>query len=190
MNKSPQQPATTTDAVTAFKTTLLRPAAPDGGGWAFVVLPKEVSDTLPRRGRTTVEGTLNGVPFQETLEPDGRLSHWLTIDRALLEAAGAAAGEVVSLELRPVEREPEPAVPADLQEALTASPAARRTWDATTTLARVDWVHWVVSAKRPATRTKRIGDACDKLAGGAKRVCCFDSSGYYSKALSAPAAAE
>ncbi|QDT14981.1 YdeI/OmpD-associated family protein [Alienimonas californiensis] len=178
------------DPTARFEAELLRPADAGGGGWAFVVLPKEVSATLPRRGRTTVEGTLNGVPFQETLEPDGQQSHWLRIDRALSEAAGAAVGEVVSIELQPVEREPEPAVPDDLQEALTASPAARRTWDATTTLARVDWVHWVVSAKRPATRTKRIGDACEKLAGGAKRVCCFDPSGYYSKALSAPAAAE
>ncbi|MFH5805981.1 YdeI/OmpD-associated family protein [Alienimonas sp. DA493] len=187
MKTSPKEPPPAKTAA-RFDATPLRPA--DGGDWAFVVLPKAVSETLPRRGRTTVEGTLNGAPFEQTLEPDGQLSHWLRVDPDLLDAAGAAVGEVVSIELRPVDAEPEPAVPDDLQEALTSSPAARRGWDATTTLARVDWVHWVVSAKRPATRAKRIAEACDKLAGGAKRVCCFDSSGFYSKAFKPPTPAE
>lgn len=62
-------------------------------------------------------------------------------------------------------------------------------WNDTTTLARVDWVHWIVSAKQAKTRAQRIESACEMLASGKKRVCCFDPSGYYSKALSAPKAA-
>ncbi len=63
-------------------------------------------------------------------------------------------------------------------------------WTAPSTanLARVDWVHWVVTAKQAKTRAKRINDALDKLASGEKRVCCFDPSGFYSKALKAPEA--
>ena len=38
----------------------------------------------------TVEGSLEGQPFQATLEPDGQGSHWLKIDKALREAAGVA----------------------------------------------------------------------------------------------------
>ena len=51
------------------------------------------------------------------------------------------------------------------------------------TIARLDWIHWITSAKQLKTRAKRIGDACDMLASGKKRVCCFDQSGYYSKVL-------
>ena len=55
-----------------FKEKLRRPVlAGSDTPWAFLVLPKTVSETLPRRGRTTVEGTINGHPFQATLEPDG-----------------------------------------------------------------------------------------------------------------------
>ncbi|MEX5624687.1 DUF1905 domain-containing protein, partial [Pseudomonas syringae] len=79
--------------------------------WAFVVLPKEASAQLPRRGRTTVEGTLNGYPFQATLEPDGQPSHWLQVSSTLLEAANAAIGDIVTLELSPVLKEPEPGIP-------------------------------------------------------------------------------
>lgn len=173
-----------------FEAKLQRPAEPHGASWAFVVLPAEVSAGLPRRGRTTVEGTLDGHAFRATLEPDGRLSHWLKVDQALREAAGAAVGELVVLELAPVAREPEPELPPDLRRALDGAPEARAAWDSTTTLARVDWIHWITSARQSATRTRRVGDACSMLASGKRRVCCFDPSGYYSKAFGAPAAAE
>lgn len=180
---------TTIDVKSRFEARLLRPAKPGSDtSWAFVVLPREVSEKLPRRGRTTVEGTINGHSFQVTLEPDGQLSHWFAVDKALLDAASAIIGDVVTLELAPVKKEPEPDIPADFQEALAAAPEAREVWQSTTTLARVDWIHWMTSAKQLKTRAKRIRDACDMLASGKKQVCCFDQSGYYSKAFRAPEA--
>lgn len=179
------------EARSRFNAKLLRPAKPAGdSSWAFVVLPKRVSEKLPRRGRTTVDGTMNGHRFQATLEPDGQLSHWLRVSRELQEAAGAEVGDVVKMAIGPVKKEPEPELPSDLRKALAAAPDAGEAWEATTTLARVDWIHWITSAKQAKTRTKRIGDACDMLASGKKRVCCFDPSGFYSKALRAPEAAE
>ena len=170
-----------------FDAELFRPAKPgDEGAWGFLLLPKKVSETLPRRGRSTVAGTINGTSFQETLEPDGQLSHWLKVTEALQGEAGIKVGEVVAVELSPVEEEPEPKVPLDFQEALADAPDARCTWDSTTAIARLDWIHWVVSAKQAKTRSKRIRDACEMLAEGKKRVCCFDPSGYYSKAFRAP----
>lgn len=79
-------------------------------------------------------------------------------------------------------------MPADLAAALAAAPEARDVWDATTTIARLDWIHWIESARQSKTRAKRIADACAMLGGGKKRVCCFDQSGYYSKAFRAPEA--
>jgi len=173
-----------------FEAKLLRPLEPCDASWTFVVLPAEASARLPRRGRTSVDGTLNGRAFRATLEPDGRLSHWLKVDGALCEAAGVAAGDVVTLEMAPVAREPEPELPPNLRRALEGAPEARATWDGATTLARVDWIHWITSARQPATRAKRIADALDMLASGKRRVCCFDPSGYYSKAFAAPEAAD
>ncbi len=174
-----------------FEAKLLRPARPGAdSSWAFLVLPKAVSDRLPRRGRTTVRGTIDGHPFQATLEPDGQLSHWLRVDENLREAAGVSVGDTVALQLAPVNPEPEPGVPPDLHEALSASPEARATWDDTTTIARLDWIHWIESAKQAKTRKRRINNACDMLASGKRRVCCFDQSGFYSKSLGAPKAAD
>ena len=173
-----------------FEATLLSPANPGTGErWAFLILPKSASDRLPRRGRITVNGSLNGHAFQATLEPDGQLSHWLRVDEALQKAAGVQAGETVAVRIDPVAHEPEPALPSDLRDALAACPDAQAVWDDTTTLARVDWIHWIESAKQAKTRQKRVDEACDKLGGGQRRVCCFDPSGFYSKSLSAPKAA-
>lgn len=173
-----------------FEAKLRRPSAANEESWAFVVLPAEASARLPRRGRTSVEGTLNGQAFRATLEPDGQLSHWLRVDESLRAAAGVDVGETVAIELAPMAREPEPELPADLSRALERTPAARAAWDGTTTLARVDWIHWITSAKQAATRAKRVADACDMLASGKRRVCCFDPSGYYSKAFTAPQASD
>lgn len=159
-----------------------------GGGdvWAFVLLPQAVSAALPRRGRLTVAVRLNGYAFNALLEPDGQKSHWLRLDGAVLKAAGVAIGDMAQFEISELEEEPEPAVPDDLARALAADADVRNTWEATTVLARVDWIHWVESAKQAKTRAKRIADACEMLGQGKKRVCCFDPSGFYSKAFRAP----
>lgn len=174
-----------------FKAKLLRPTATEqDDSWTFLILPKGASAKLPSRSMTTVEGTINGFSFRATLEPDGQKSHWLKVDRKMSEGAGADAGDTVTLEIAPAGEEPEPTVPADLRKALADEPKARALWADITTIARRDWIHWITSAKRPETRARRIGNACEMLAAGKRRVCCFDRSGFYSKSLSAPEAAE
>ena len=171
--------------------TLRRPA--DFGtddGWAFVLLPKSESEKFSRRGRTSAHGTINGVAFQGMLEPDGQLSHWLKIPASLMKDAGVTAGDSVALEVQPCVEELEPELPAAFKELLDRSPEARQAWESTTTIARIDWIHWMESAKQQKTRLSRLKDAGEMLASGKKRVCCFDISGYYSKSLSAPREAE
>ena len=182
---------TNSNTKSEFKAKLLRPQKSGGGSpYAFMLLPKNASEKLPRRGRTTVEGTINGHGFKSTLEPDGKLSHWLPIEKELLEAAGAEIGDLAAFEITSAKEESEPELPSDLQKALAASPQALAAWEETTTIARIDWVHWIVSAKQAKTRVQRIENACDMLSSGKRRVCCFDQSGFYSKALSAPKAAD
>jgi hypothetical protein len=174
-----------------FKAKLSRPASPKGASWCFLVLPASASAKLPTRSMVTVEGHIGGAPFQATLAPDGEGSHWLKVDKALREAAGAGAGDTVALEIAPVENEPEPKLPADLRQALVANAAAKATWDDITPVARRDWIHWITSGKKADTRVKRLGVACDKLASGMRRACCFDRSGVYSRGnMGVPEAAE
>ena len=174
-----------------FKASLLRPAEPKNATWSFLVLPKAASAKLPTRSMVTVAGTLDGAPFQATLEPDGAGSHWLKVEKKLRDAAGAEIGAMIELEIAPVTEEPEPKLPTDLRKALAAHPAALAIWKDITPVARRDWIHWIGSGKKADTRVKRIDVTCDKLASGQRRACCFDRSGMYSKGnMGAPEAAE
>jgi len=173
-----------------FSAKLLPPKATEKPvTWTFLTLPKEASAKLPSRGQVAVEGTFNGSAFQATLEPDGQGGHWLKVDRKMSKAAGAEAGDVVTLEIAPMAEEPEPQVPADLKKALTAAPMkAREAWMDITPAARRDFIHWITSGKKAETRVKRIATACDMLAKGKRRPCCLDRSGMYGKSLSCPVA--
>jgi hypothetical protein len=160
-----------------------------GPSWTFVVLTAGASAGLPSRGLVSVRGTMEGVPFRAALSPDGRGGHWLRVDRRLRERAGVRAGDAVTIEITPMSEEPEPRVPTDLRRALAASPKkAREAWADITPAARRDFIHWVVSPKQAQTRARRIASACDMLAKGKRRPCCFDRSGMFDKSLACPVA--
>ena len=184
-------PSQMTKSTIRFKAKLLRPAESEkGDSWAFLILPKNASAKLPSRGMTAIEGTINGFPFEAVLDPDGQKSHWLKVERKLSEAAGVEAGDIVTLEIAPAPKEPEPTVPPDLKNALeAAAPKTRKLWSDITPVARRDWVQWITSAKQSETRMRRVKNACSMLATGKRRPCCFDRSGFYDKRLSAPKAA-
>lgn len=172
-----------------FAATLYRPKATDGAkalNWHFLKLPKSASVKLPSRGMVSVEGSFNGYAFQTTLQPDGQGGHWLKADKKLLNGAGTSAGDVVSVKITPMTEEPEPAVPTDLRKALAATPKAKAVWSDITPLARRDWIQWITSGKKAATRPTRIDKACDMLTNGKRRPCCFDRTGMYDKSLSCP----
>jgi len=144
------------------------------GSWTIVRIPEEVSRNLPSRGMTLVDGTFNGTAFQAVLEPDGRGRHWFRVDDGLLETAEVSPGDSVAMAIRPSRDWPEPDVPSDLAEALTAHPPARVLWDEITPMARWDWIRWIRSTRQEATRRRRIAAACDKLSKGERRPCCFN----------------
>ncbi len=173
-----------------FKAKLLRPADARVGSWSFLILPKQVSAKLPTRGQTTVKASINGHPFRATLEPDGQKGHWFKVTSKMRAAAAVEAGERVALEILSTDAKSEASVPADLRKALAALPQARTVWSDITPAARRDWIHWIKSAARSETRARRIHNACEMLAAGKRRVCCFDRSGFYSKSFCAPKAAD
>jgi len=142
--------------------------------WTLLRLPESASAKLPSRAMTVVSGTINGFGFKSPLEPDGKGGHWLKADKALLEAAGATAGDTAELEIEPIKDWPEPEVPADLKTALKANPKAHNLWLDTTPNAHWDWIRWIRYTKNPETRKKRIEVAISKLKSGMRRPCCFN----------------
>ena len=74
---------------------------------------------------------------------------------------------------KPEREATEPAVPADLRHALAAAPLAEAAWRELTPIARRDFATWIESAKQPETRRRRIERACENIAAGKRRPCCY-----------------
>ena len=142
----------------------------------IVHLPKQASEKLPSRGMAMVKGTINGFRFEAPLEPDGKGSHWLRIDKKMHEAIEADAGDTVTLAIEPVKEWSEPEIPADLKKALATSPEAQTLWKNITPIVHWDWVRWLRSTKNPETRRKRIETTLSMLKAGKGRRCCFNRS--------------
>ena len=121
-----------------------------------------------------VEGVVNNTPFMTPLEPDGKLSHWFEMDKALLKAAHVGADDTVDVELQATKDWIEPEVPVDLKQALAANPKAHTLWQDITPLARWEWIRWTRSTLNPDTRSHRIEVAISKMDSGERRPCCWN----------------
>ena len=64
-------------------------------------------------------------------------------------------------------------LPADLGEALAASPTALEAWNDITPLARNEFICWVEDAKQAVTRQRRIRRTTEELEEGQRRPCCW-----------------
>jgi hypothetical protein len=174
--KSKMKPAKLqkTGSTIRFSAGLVRPEATEkAASWTLLSLPRNASAKLPSRGMTMVEGVINSLPFRAALEPNGKGSHCLKVNQAMHDAAGADAGDTVTVEITRAGEEPETRVPADLRKALAAAPRAQASWADITPMARRDWIFSISTAKQPETRRRRIEKACDMLASGKRRLCCF-----------------
>jgi uncharacterized protein YdeI (YjbR/CyaY-like superfamily) len=70
---------------------------------------------------------------------------------------------------------PPPETPDDLRVALAGEPKAAATFDAFPPSCRREYVEWVVEAKRPETRAKRIVQAVEWMAEGKRRHWKYDN---------------
>lgn len=64
-------------------------------------------------------------------------------------------------------------VPADVREVLVADQRALSVWESLTSLARNEWICWIVSVKKPETRKEHIERMRTQLKEGKRRPCCW-----------------
>src|ERR1700692_485410 len=88
-----------TKSTILFSAKLFGPKANEKTGSWTLTLPKNASAKLPSRGMRTVRGTINPFPFRAALEPDGKGSHWLRVNKTMRDAAGADAVDTVTVEI-------------------------------------------------------------------------------------------
>ena len=133
-----------------------------------VVLPHELSDSLPTRGQVMAIGRVNGYDFHHVIEPDGRGGHWLDVTDFT-----TPSDKEIEVSLTPMDDWSESVVPPDVA-AIIKKPEVNATWQKATPRARWEWLRWINATANPDTRAKRLTAMADKLAKGMRRPCCFN----------------
>ena len=147
--------------------------------WSIIKIPKDQSVKLPSRGQVMVKGILNNYAFQTALEPDGRGSHWLHVDKSMQKSAKIQSGDTVTLAIEATKEWTEPTIPADISTVLKSNEQLQKLWDRVTPMARWEWIRWITSTAQLDTRKRRIETARSKLLAGERRPCCFNRSMCY-----------
>jgi uncharacterized protein YdeI (YjbR/CyaY-like superfamily) len=137
-------------------------------GACFIRVPPEVLTTLGQRKRAPVKVTINAYSYRTTIAVYAGRSY-IGVRREVREAAGATAGQqlTVSLaydsELRTVD------LPQALRAKLEADPLAAAAFEKLAYTRKKEFVDWVTAAKKAETRQRRLGQAIRMLRGSARR---------------------
>jgi uncharacterized protein YdeI (YjbR/CyaY-like superfamily) len=152
--------------------------AKKGTGIASVAYPEVLEVAISYGWIDGVRNALDDTHFLQRFVPRSPRSRWSKINREKAEAL-MASGTMKPAGLREVERarvdgrwdaayegQRAAAVPADLQAALDANPAAREFFGTLNSQNRYAVLYRVQEAKRPDTRARRIAKFVDMLARG------------------------
>ena len=130
-----------------------------GGGGAFVEFPFDTEQLFGTKGRVKVKATFDGAPYRGSLARMGGEHHILIVLKSIRGKIGKQPGDTVEIVLE-LDTEPrEVVVPPDFQAGLDAAPDARTFFEGLSYSNRRDYVLWIESAKRAATRQNRIEKA-------------------------------
>jgi hypothetical protein len=135
----------------------------------YVDVPEEAVSALKKEvGKATAKyipvlATVNGRSVQTTLLPAGGGKYRMQFNATLRKAAGADAGDVVSVTISLDRASREIAVPADLQAALKKHSKARKGFESLPPGHRRQYLRWMNEAKSEAARSKRIEIVIDRM---------------------------
>ncbi|MCS6858843.1 MAG: YdeI/OmpD-associated family protein [Abditibacteriales bacterium] len=145
-----------------FKTTVVQ-----AGTRTYVVIPFNPHEVWGAKQRHYVTGSINGRPIRGLLDSEAT-QFFLPLGAAWRRDNGVEVGAKVEVVLAPEGPQADALAP-DIVVALDAEPQAKAFFDSLATFYRKNYVRWVESAKRPATRQKRIAEMVQLLKAGKKQ---------------------
>jgi hypothetical protein len=134
-------------------------------GGAFVEVPPDILAALGPGKRPAVRVVINGVELRTTIAVYGGRSY-IGLRREIQEAAEVAPGEEIEVDVEADDQPRTVDLPDDLVAALAADPEAGRIFDGLSFTNRKEYVAWVVGAKLPTTRERRVAEAPALLKSG------------------------
>ena len=144
-----------------FRTTILQ----TGKTTAGIEVPPEVVEAFGAGKRPPVRVALNGYTYRNTVAVMGG-TYMISVGNEHRTASGLKSGDVVDVDLELDAAPREVSVPADLDAALDAEPAARATFDRLSYSNKSWHALQVEGARTDETRQRRIAKSIAALRDG------------------------
>jgi bacteriocin resistance YdeI/OmpD-like protein/uncharacterized protein DUF1905 len=138
----------------------------DDRGRVSITVPFDPSAVWGARRRHHVSGTLNGHPFEGSLGVRGARV-FFPLAKRLRAEAGIEPGDVIEVTPAPAADRSE-SVPPELAQALVADPTAEAFFAGLSGFYRRQYAEWIIGAKQPVTRQRRVAQVVDLLRRGRK----------------------
>jgi len=139
----------------------------DERGHVRLPMPFDPNAEWGKRARHYVRGTLNDVAFEGTLGSRGG-GYFFPVNKNLRDRLQVTTDVPVRVVIKHSEP-PETELPQDLSLALAGEPAAAGFFAGLSGFYQRQYVHWIESAKQPATRKARIAEVVDLLRAGQRQ---------------------
>ncbi|TAH60906.1 MAG: DUF1905 domain-containing protein [Gottschalkiaceae bacterium] len=136
---------------------------------AYIKFPYDVEKEFGTKGQVKVWVDFDGHQYRGSLAKMGQDCHILGITKAIRNAIGKQAGDMVHIVLK---KDDEPRiinVPEDFEEELEKNKEAKSFFDTLSYTNRKEYVLWITSAKKKETRDKRINESINMLLNKVKR---------------------
>ncbi len=140
----------------------------EGGHAAYVDFPFDVKEIFGTRGNVKVKIMYDEVPHRGLLTNMGGACHFLGITKDLKARIGKEVGDTVHIRLEKDLEERIVEVPEDLAAAFATAVEARTAYEKLSYTHRREYVQWILEAKRPETRVRRIAGTIERLLANKK----------------------
>jgi hypothetical protein len=137
------------------------------GSRIFIAIPFDPNAVWGVKQRHHITGSINGCGVRGSLGSDGS-QYFLPLGAAWRRDNRVEAGAEVEVVLAPEGPQADTLAP-DIVAALESEPEAKAFFEALATFYRNGYIRWVESAKRPETRSARIGEMLNLLKAGKKQ---------------------
>lgn len=140
-----------------------------GGGEGrlpLVELPFDVREAYGT-ARPKVKATVNQVTLRTTVSVYGGRSY-VGFRKEIQDAAGIRIGDRIRVRIEPDVEPREIEVPEDLAHAFRRDKAASQAFDGLSYTHRKEYVQWILEAKKPETRQRRVEKTIEMLRVGTR----------------------
>lgn len=127
----------------------------------ILVVPEEIIESLPVKGRVRTKGTMNKTPFALAIQHKKDGSRFFMVSAQLRRAAKIGSGDLVKVSFWLVDPEVVD-IPEELQAVLDQDAEALKLWDTFTPGVQRGLAHYVNSVKNVDSRVKRALEIVEK----------------------------